>query len=108
MVSLFTGTHGSGESWGGSLSTGEQGPAFLQPTVVRRKQKCALLKKKNLSSAQVLQKQPHFPRRRTSSCGGIPGREEQGPFLLAALGHTAGAGTCPGWEMGWELAWRGL
>lgn len=31
MVSLFTGTQGSEESWGGSLSTGEQGPAYLQP-----------------------------------------------------------------------------
>lgn len=32
---------------------------------------------------------------------------DQGPFLLAASGHSAGAGTSPGWDVGWEQAWKG-
>lgn len=34
----------------------------------------------------------------------LPGWEEQGPFLLVASGHSAGAGTGPCWEVGWAGA----
>lgn len=68
----------------GGLGLGEKGPACLQAALVSRELKGPLPRKETCRLFKVLQKWPHFPRRRTSSYGGIPGWEEQGPFLLAA------------------------